>query len=283
MDNRPGWGGNLPINAEEAAMEYEDILYEAKEGIAKIIINRPKVYNAFRGKTMDELIHAFDRAETDESVGVVILSGAGEKAFCSGGDISVMGKLTPSIGRAWLGKCLKLSNTMRWLSKPIIAAVNGYCLGGGNELNVLCDMTIASETAVFGQVGPTVGSSPIWWGIQLLPRIVGEKKAREMVFLCQRYSAHEAERMGLCNKVVPADKLMKEAEAWAKRILEMSPQAIKIARASFNHALDLLMSSSYAGSEMLGLTYGGAELGEGMNAFLEKRRPDFNKFRRRNS
>jgi 1,4-dihydroxy-2-naphthoyl-CoA synthase len=172
---------------------------------------------------------------------------------------------------------------MRWLSKPIIAAVNGYCLGGGNELNVLCDITIASETAVFGQVGPTVGSSPIWWGIQLLPRIVGEKKAREMVFLCQRYSAHEAEKMGLCNKVVPADKLMEEAEAWAKRVLEMSPQAIKIARASFNHALDLLMASSYAGSEMLGLTYGSAELGEGMNAFLEKRKPDFNKFRRRNS
>jgi len=264
-------------------MEYEDILYEAKEGIAKIVINRPKVYNAFRAKTMDELIQAFGRAEADETVGVIIFTGAGEKAFCSGGDISVMGKLTPSIGRAWLGKCLQVSSTMRWLSKPIIAAVNGYCLGGGNELNVLCDITIASETAVFGQVGPTVGSSPIWWGIQLLPRIVGEKKAREMVFLCKRYSAHEAEKMGLCNKVVPADKLMEEAEAWARRILEMSPQAIKIARASFNHALDLLLASSYAGSEMLGLTYGSAELSEGMNAFLEKRKPDFNKFRRGDS
>jgi len=154
---------------EEGAMDYEDILYEAKEGIAKIIINRPKVYNAFRVKTMDELIDSFERAEADETVGVVIFTGAGEKAFCSGGDISVMGKLTPSIGRAWLGKCLQLSNIMRWLSKPIIAAVNGYCLGGGNELNVLCDITIAAETAVFGQVGPTVGSSPIWWGILPMP------------------------------------------------------------------------------------------------------------------
>jgi 1,4-dihydroxy-2-naphthoyl-CoA synthase len=161
--------------------------------------------------------------------------------------------------------------------------VNGYCLGGGNELNVLCDITIASETAVFGQVGPTVGSSPIWWGIQLLPRIVGEKKAREMVFLCQRYNAQEAEKMGLCNKVVPADKLMAEAEAWAKRVLQMSPQAIKIARASFNHAVDLLMASSYSGSEMLGLVYGSAELNEGMNSFLEKRKPDFSKFRREDS
>lgn len=264
-------------------MDYEDILYETKEGIAKIVINRPKVYNAFRVKTLDELTEAFERAEADGTVGVVIFTGAGEKAFCSGGDISVMGALTPSVGRGWLGKCLKLSNTMRWLSKPIIAAVNGYCLGGGNELNVLCDLTIASETAVFGQVGPTVGSSPIWWGTQLLPRIVGEKKAREMVFLCKRYSAQEAEKMGLCNKVVPANKLVKEAEAWARRILQMSPQAIKIARASFNHALDLLLASSYSGSEMLGLAYGSAELSEGMNAFLEKRQPNFNKFRRGDS
>lgn len=263
-------------------MNYEDILYEAKEGIAKIVINRPKVYNAFRGKTLEELIQAFERAEADETVGVVIFTGAGEKAFCSGGDISVMGKLTPSIGRAWLGKCLQLSNVMRRLSKPIIAAVNGYCLGGGNELNVLCDMTLASETAVFGQVGPTVGSSPIWWGIQMLPRIVGEKKAREMVFLCPRYSAHEAEKMGLCNKVVPPDKLMEEAEAWAKRVLEMSPQAIKIARASFNHALDLLQVSSHAGTEMLALVYGSPELSEGMTAFLEKRKPAFHTFRRGN-
>lgn len=262
-------------------MGYQDILYEVKEGIAKIVINRPKVYNAFRVKTVEELIDAFERAEADETVGVLIFTGAGEKAFCSGGDISVMGRLTPSVGRGWLGKCLKLSNTMRWLGKPIIAAVNGYCLGGGNELNVLCDITIASETAVFGQVGPTVGSSPIWWGIQLLPRVVGEKKAREMVFLCQRYNAREAEKMGLCNKVVPADKLMEEAESWARRILEMSPQAIKIARASFNHALDLLMASSYAGSEMLGLVYGSGELSEGMNAFLEKRKPNFSQFRKR--
>ncbi len=261
-------------------MELEDVIYEVKDGIATITINRPERHNAFRSKTLDELTQAFEAAEEDRTVGVVVLTGAGERAFCAGGDISEMGALDPHVGRKFLGKCLKLSNTMRSLSKPIIAAVNGYCLGGGNELNLLCDLTIASENAVFGQTGPSVGSAPIWGGTQMLPRVVGEKKAREMCFLCLRYTAEEAEKMGLCNKVVPQEKLMETALEWANRILDMSPQSIKLTRTSMNFESDLLYSSFTHGREMLALAYGSEELTEGMKSFEEKRKPDFRKFRK---
>lgn len=261
-------------------MAYEDILFELKDGVAWITINRPKQYNAFRSKTLDELTAALEAVEDTPAAGVVALTGAGDKAFCSGGDISEMGKLTPAVGRSFLTRCMRLSTTMRGISKPIIAAVNGYCLGGGNEINLLCDLTIASETAQFGQTGPSVGSAPIWGGTQLLPRVVGEKKAREMIFLCRRYSAAEAEKMGLVNKVVPADKLVEETDAWARRILEMSPQAIKIARTSMNFDTDLAYASFIHGREMLALAYGSPEFTEGMDAFMEKRKPDFGKFRK---
>jgi len=261
-------------------MEYQDIIYEVEEGIAIITINRPERHNAFRSRTLDELVGAFEEAEDDPGIGVVILTGAGDRAFCAGGDISEMGSLNPGVGRKFLGKCLKLSETMRNLSKPIIAAVNGYCLGGGNEINLFCDLTIAADNAVFGQTGPSVGSAPIWGGTQLLPRTVGEKKAREMVFLCQRYSAEEAVEMGLANKVVPKEKLMEEAISWARRILEMSPQSIKLTRTSMNFASDLLHPSFTHGREMLALVYGSEELTEGMKSFEEKRKPDFKKFRK---
>lgn len=261
-------------------MDFEDVIYEATGGIARITINRPERHNAFRSQTLDELTAAFEAAEEDCAVGVVILTGAGDKAFCAGGDISEMGLLDPTVGRKFLGKCLKLSNTIRSLSKPVIAAVNGYCLGGGHEINAMCDLTIASDTAVFGQTGPSVGSAPVWGGTQLLPRLVGEKKAREMAFLCYRYSAEEAERMGLVNKVVPPGELMAAAEEWAGRILEMSPQAIKITRTSMNFATDLLYPSFMHGREMLALAYGSEELTEGMRCFEEKRKPDFRKFRK---
>ncbi|RJP27143.1 MAG: 1,4-dihydroxy-6-naphthoate synthase [Actinobacteria bacterium] len=261
-------------------MDFEDIIYEATGGIARITINRPERHNAFRSRTLDELTEAFEMADEDCTIGVVILTGAGDRAFCAGGDISEMGELDPMVGRKFLGKCLKLSNTMRALSKPIIAAVNGYCLGGGHEINAMCDLTIAGDEAVFGQTGPSVGSAPVWGGTQLLPRLIGEKKAREMAFLCYRYSARDAEKMGLVNKVVPSRDVMEAAEEWANRILEMSPQSIKLTRTSMNFATDMLYPSFMHGREMLALVYGSEELTEGMKCFEEKRKPDFQKFRR---
>ncbi|MBI5117256.1 enoyl-CoA hydratase/isomerase family protein [Candidatus Poribacteria bacterium] len=261
-------------------MEFEDITYEKKDGIARVTINRPKVLNAFRSKTLDELAFAFDDAGNDAGVGVVVLSGAGEKAFCAGGDISEMGELSPSAGRKFLGKCVKASTAIRNCSKPVIAMVRGYCMGGGHEIHLMCDLTIAGESAQFGQTGPTVGSVPIWGGTQMLPRVVGEKKAREIIFLCKRYSARQAEEMGLVNKVVPDDKLEEETMAWCKRILEMSPQALSVAKVSLNFESDLLYASFVHGAEMLRLVYGTEEIKEGMSAFLQKRKPDFGKFRK---
>ncbi len=261
-------------------MQFEDIICEKKDRIARITINRPKVFNAFRSKTLDELAFAFDDASNDDSVGVVVLTGAGEKAFCAGGDISEMGELSPSAGRVFLGKCLKVSTAIRNCSKPVIAMVRGYCLGGGHEIHLMCDITLAAESAKFGQTGPSVGSVPIWGGTQMLPRVVGEKKAREIVFLCKRYSAKEAEEMGLINKAVPDDKLEEETAAWCERILEMSPQALSVAKVSLNFETDLMYASFVHGAEMLRIVYGTDEIKEGMHAFLEKRKPDFNKFRK---
>jgi dihydroxynaphthoic acid synthetase len=261
-------------------MQFEDILWDKREGAARITINRPKVLNSFRSKTLDELAAALEDAHLDPSVGVVVLTGAGEKAFCAGGDISEMGDLTPAAGQKFLGKCLRVSTAIRNCSKPVIAMVRGYCLGGGHELHLMCDLTLAGESAQFGQTGPTVGSVPIWGGTQMLPRIVGEKKAREFIFLCKRYSAKQAEEMGLVNKVVPDDKLEEETNAWCKRILEMSPQALNIAKVSLNFETDLMYASFVHGTQMLSLAYGTEEIKEGMKAFLEKRKPDFGKFRK---
>jgi dihydroxynaphthoic acid synthetase len=261
-------------------MDFTDVIYSAEDGIAKITINRPKRHNAFRSQTLDELTAAFEMAEEDTTIGVVILTGAGDRAFCAGGDISEMGELDPTIGRKFLGKCLRLSSAIRSLSKPVIAAVNGYCLGGGHEINAMCDLTIASDNAVFGQTGPSVGSAPIWGGTQMLPRIVGEKKARELAFLCYRYPAEEAEKMGLANKVVPQEELMDAVMEWANRILDMSPQSIKLTRTSMNFESDLLYGSFSHGREMLALVYGSEELTEGMKSFEEKRDPDFRQFRK---
>jgi dihydroxynaphthoic acid synthetase len=261
-------------------MSFEDIIYEKNDGIARITINRPKVLNAFRSKTLDELAEAFDDAEGDGAIGVVVITGAGDKAFCAGGDISEMGELNSSAGRVFLRKCLKTSTAIRNCSKPVIAMVRGYCLGGGHEIHLMCDLTIAAESAKFGQTGPTVGSVPVWGGTQMLPRVVGEKKAREIVFLCNRYTAEEAVEMGLVNKAVPDDKLEEETIAWCRRILEMSPQSISVAKVSLNFETDTMYASFVHGIEMLGLVYGGDEIKEGMTAFLEKRKPDFGKFRK---
>lgn len=261
--------------------EYSDILYEQSGGIARITINRPKVLNALRRETYAELADAFRRAADDSSVGVIVLTGAGTRAFCSGGDVKSQAVRTPESGRQHLRIVLELGTVMRNCGKPTIAAVNGYAIGGGHELHLMCDLTVASENAQLGQVGPRVGSVPVWGAVQLLPRIVGEKRAREIVFLCQTYTASEALAMGLVNRVVPADELNAEVDRMCQALLDKSPRSLRIAKMLMNHASDLDYNTYVTGAEMLAQTYGDEENLEGVNAFLEHRQPDYRKFRGR--
>ena len=258
-------------------MQYEDILYEAADGIARITINRPNVMNAFRGKTCEELIHAFNRAGWDSSIGVIVLAGAGDRAFCTGGDQSAHdGKYD---GRGMIGLPVKeLQTLMRDVPKPVIARVQGYAIGGGNVLATICDFTIASEKAIFGQVGPKVGSVDPGFGTAYLARIVGEKKAREIWYLCRRYTAAEALAMGLVNAVVPHDELDAEVARWCAEILERSPTAIAIAKRSFNADTEHIRGIGAMGMQTLKMYYQTEESKEGVRAFIEKRKPDFRKY-----
>ena len=261
-------------------MSYTDIRYDKSDGVATITLHRPEVLNAFRSQTIEEMTQALEDTAADRTVGAVVLRGTGERAFCVGGDIAEMSGLTPETGRVFLQRFSDLLWRIRQAPVPVIAAVRGYCLGGGNEINVACDLTLASESAVFGQVGPMVGSAPIFGGTQFLPGIVGEKRAREIVFFCQRYPAKEAERFGWCNKVVPDAEFDVALQAWTGRILELSPQALRISKLSLNHASDGQYGSFNTAVEMLTSVYGTEEFREGMTAFLEKRKPDFRRFRR---
>src|SRR6266478_5965954 len=220
-------------------MAFEDILYEKRDGIATITINRPKVLNAFRAETVEDMLAAMRDAEGDSEIGVVVLAGAGERAFCAGGDNSARASGAEKAGgyggRGLVGLPIEeLHSAIRDSRKPVIAKVLGYAIGGGNVLATVCDLTIASDKAVFGQVGPRVGSVDPGWGTAYLSRLVGEKRAREIWFLCRRYTAAEAFQMGLVNKVVPADQLDAEVESWCREILALSPTAIAIAKRSFN-------------------------------------------------
>jgi len=260
--------------------EFEDVLYESGGGVAKVTINRPKSLNSLRGQTYIDLVAAVRTAADDDEVGVIVLTGSGDRSFSSGGDVKGQSSRTVAAGRKHLHRMMELFAVLRNCGKPTIAAVNGYSIGGGHELHLMCDLSIASDQARFGQVGPRVGSVPIWGATQLLPRIVGEKKAREILFLCRQYSAQEALEMGLVNAVVPHDKLMEEVDAWCQEILDKSPQSIRIAKTSLNFESDQLYSSYLHGIEMLSLTYGNEENMEGVTAFLEKRPPDYRRFRR---
>jgi dihydroxynaphthoic acid synthetase len=260
-------------------MSYEDICYSVVGGIATITINRPEKYNAFRELTLDELIQAFREAEADRSVGVIVLTGAGGKAFCSGGDIN-WEESSDSHGAQQLARrTITLSMLIRGCGKPVIAKVKGFAVGGGNELNLLCDLSIASDDSVFGQSGPKMGSVPIWWGTQLLPRLIGEKRAREVVMLCQQYSAQQAADMGWINKVVPADELDDAVDEWCQRLLEMSPQSLRVAKLSLNFESDQLWPSVLHGFQMISFIHDTEEFHEGTQAFLEKRKADFSRFR----
>jgi 2-ketocyclohexanecarboxyl-CoA hydrolase len=261
-------------------MEFCDILYEKRDGIATITINRPKVLNAFRAETVEEMLSAMRDAEGDPQIGVIVLAGAGDRAFCAGGDNSARASGAEEEGgyggRGLVGLPIEeLHSAIRDSRKPVIAKVQGYAIGGGNVLATVCDLTIASEKAMFGQVGPRVGSVDPGWGTAYLSRLVGEKRAREIWFLCRRYTAAEAFQMGLVNKVVPAGELDAEVEAWCREILALSPTAIAIAKRSFNADSENIRGIGALGFEALALYYDTDEAKEGTNAFLEKRRPDF--------
>jgi len=250
------------------------------ENAVRITINRPEVMNAFRLQTVEEMIHAFQRANEERSVNTVVLAGAGEKAFCTGGDqkahLSEDGLYGP---RGTVGLPIEeLQTAIRDLRKVSIARVQGFAIGGGNVFATLCDLTIASDKAVFGQVGPKVGSVDPGWGTALLARHVGEKKAREIWFLCRRYTALEARDMGLVNKVVPPEQLDAEVESWAADINQMSPTALTIAKRSFNADSESIRGISFMGVQAVKHYYMSEESKEGVRAFNERRKPDFKKF-----
>jgi 2-ketocyclohexanecarboxyl-CoA hydrolase len=256
---------------------YEDILYDERaDGVAFITINRPDRYNAFRGKTVEELIDAFQRAGWNRDIGVIVLGGAGDKSFCTGGDQGAHDGQYD--GRGTIGLPIEeLQTLIRDVPKPVIARVQGFAIGGGNVLATLCDLTIASERAQFGQVGPKVGSVDPGFGTAYLARVVGEKKAREIWYMCRRYTAVEAERMGLVNCVVPHDELDAEVDRWCAEIMEKSPTAISIAKRSFNADSENIRGIGSLGMQALSLYYDTEESKEGGKAFREKRKPDFRK------
>ena len=261
-------------------MPYTDIKYGARAGVATITINRPKVHNAFRAQTCDELIDAFNRAAWDDDIGVIVLTGAGERAFCSGGDQSVHDGAYD--GRGIIGLPVEeLHMVVRDAPKPVIAKVRGWCIGGGNVLATICDLTIAADDAIFGQVGPAMGSADPGYGALLLSNIVGEKRAKEIWFLCRRYTAAEALTMGLANAVVPADQLDAEVERWCGEILEKSPTAITILKRAFNAGTEHIRGIGGQGAHALALYYQTEESKEGVRALNEKRKPDFRAARRR--
>jgi dihydroxynaphthoic acid synthetase len=263
-------------------MKFEEIIYEKKDGIATITINRPEKYNACTPVTIYELSQALTLAWVDTEVGVVVLTGAGDKAFCTGGDQSIRDKggyggtvaaLPLEVG--WQ----QVSLLIRMIPKPVIARVNGFAIGGGNVFQVVCDLSIASETAQFGQAGPRVGSFDPGYGTGDLARAVGMKKAKEIWYLCRRYTAKEALDMGLVNTVVPPDKLDEEVAKWCKELLEKSPTSLKMLKYAFHGETDGVIGISNLGVGGLSMYYETDESLEGKTAFMEKRQPDFSKFR----
>ncbi len=262
-----------------AAHEYQDINFQKAEGIGRIAINRPQVHNAFRPETVNELIDAFARAREDREIGVIILTGEGGRAFCSGGDQRVRGE------QGYVGgdgvprlNVLDLQKLIRSIPKPVIAMVAGYSIGGGHVLHVVCDLTVAADNAIFGQTGPRVGSFDGGLGAAHLARLVGQKKAREIWYLCRRYTAREALEMGLVNIVVPLAELEETTIQWCREILSHSPMALRCLKSAFNAEMDGMIGiQELAGNTTL-LFYMTEEAQEGRDAFNEKRKPDFSKF-----
>jgi naphthoate synthase len=271
-----------------SAGEYSDIRYELSgDGIAKITINRPEVRNAFRPQTLSQLAEAFDRARDDPGVGVIVLTGEGPDAFCSGGDQRIRGDDgymgDDAVAQKGIGRLnvLDLQIQIRRTPKPVVAMVAGYAIGGGHVLHVVCDLTIAADNARFGQTGPKVGSFDGGYGSGLLARQIGQKRAREIWFLCRQYDARAALDMGLVNAVVPLERLEEETVAWCREMLALSPLALRMLKASFNAADDGLAGIQQLAGDATLLFYMSDEAQEGRDAYVEKRRPDFGKFPRR--
>jgi len=271
-----------------SAGEYSDIRYELSgDGIAKITINRPEVRNAFRPQTLTQLAEAFDRARDDPEVGVIVLTGEGPDAFCSGGDQRIRGDDgymgDDAVAKQGIGRLnvLDLQIQIRRTPKPVVAMVAGYAIGGGHVLHVVCDLTIAADNARFGQTGPKVGSFDGGYGSGLLARQIGQKRAREIWFLCRQYDAQSALDMGLVNAVVPLERLEEETVQWCREMLALSPLALRMLKASFNAADDGLAGIQQLAGDATLLFYMSDEAQEGRDAYVEKRLPDFGKFPRR--
>lgn len=262
--------------------QYKDIIYEVVDQVAWITINRPHVLNACRELTLDEIRNAIRSTRDDPSIACAVITGTGDRAFCSGGDFSSMMRLNWVSASHWNDRMLGCAMEIRGVGIPVIAMVNGWCMGGGNELALWCDIVVASENAVFGQTGAKVGACPTVGATQYLPRIIGERLAREMIFCARRFSAREAEAIGLANYCVPLSQLRAKTLELCETIKSHSPQTLRMTKVSLNHESDNLYASWRAGMELLAHVWGSEESIEGMQAFAEKRKPDFQKFRTRN-
>ncbi len=261
--------------------KYTDILFEVTDQVAWITINRPRVLNCFREQTLDEMIDALKSTREDPSIVCAVITGAGEKSFSAGGDFYAMKRLNFNNAYMWNDRMLGLAMTIRGLPIPVIAMVNGWCMGGGHELALWCDLVIASENAVLGQTGAKVGACPTVGATQYIPRIIGERLAREMIFCARRFGAKEAVEVGLINKCVPLKDLRKETLKWCETMKGHSALTIRMTKKSLNSESDMLYASWQQGMELLAHVWGSEEAAEGMNAFLAGRKPDFQKFRMR--
>lgn len=261
--------------------KYKDILFEVVDQVAWVTINRPHVLNACRELTLDEIAAAIRSTRDDPSIACAVVTGAGDRAFCSGGDFASMMRLNWVVASHWNERMLACAMTIRGVAIPVIAMVNGWCMGGGNELALWCDIVVASENAVFGQTGAKVGACPTVGATQYLPRIIGERLARDMIFCARRFTAQEAVAVGLANYCVPLPELRARTLELCETIKSNSPQTLRMTKVSLNHESDNLYASWRAGMELLAHVWGSEESLEGMRAFVEKRTPDFNRFRLR--
>ncbi len=253
----------------------QDVLYEVADRVATITINRPEVLNAFRLKTIEELTQAFDAADDDPNVRVVVLTGAGDRAFSTGGDVEMEDEFDGKAGRHVSRVLIRLAEAIRGTGKPVIARIRGWCVGGGNELNLLCDLSVATRGSRFAHTDARLGNSPIWYGTQLLPLHMSDKRAREVVMLGKTYTAEDAERLGWINEVVEDDKLDATVQEWCQRLLGSSPQSLRLSKVSMNLMSDMMLHSVRQGFETLAYIHETDEFHEGTAAFLQKRPPDF--------